>query len=91
MNNSTPDVSFEPSQSVRSGFSKPIFIIKQGDDYYVTKVVWPYSYDLAGDDVDLLNAITNIAQAFDASPDTGLSVREVDEQDVRQITEGFAR
>jgi hypothetical protein len=91
MNNSTPDVSFEPIQSVRSGFSKPVFIIKQGDDYYITKVVWPYSYDLAGDDVDLLNAISNIANAFDSSPDTDLMVREVLEEDLRHITEGFAR
>jgi hypothetical protein len=88
-NPTTPDISYEPSQSVKAGYSKPIFIVKQGDVYYLTKVVWPYHHSLAGGNNDTLDAIKDIADAYDNSPDQNSSAREVTEDDAQHIIEGF--
>ena len=87
---SKPDVSFATS-SFKSGHSTPVFIIKKGDYYYLTKVVWPYHVSLAGPDTDwnTIPAIkamydNNIAQKYDAHEILSGS-------GVESITEGFAK
>lgn len=86
-----PDVAFEYIKTMKSGFSTPVFLLKHNDVYYMTKVVWPYDPALATGKQDMLDAIDELGVIFDKTPDSGLTAREVSEDDVGNIIASHAK
>lgn len=85
-----PNVSFEPSRVVQTGWSEPIFIVEFEGVLYLTKVVWPYDQALAqaagGDTEQAFDAIQNL---FDTHPK--LQAVHVAENDINGLTHGFTK
>jgi hypothetical protein len=87
-----PDYSFEPSHSVLTGWSQPIFIIKANEDqYFLTKVVWCYDKNVAdtlpqGD--PRKDSFDKVKAMFAGKPI--LQAVNVTDQDLTGITHGMA-
>ena len=86
----TPDMSYEPSASVKTGWSEPIFIVELDGLLYLTKVVWPYDPAVAATFAATdprRKSFDKIKALFDSKPK--LQAVNVTRQDIQGRTHGF--
>jgi hypothetical protein len=82
-----PDVSYEPSAGVKTGWSEPIFIIEFDSRLYLTRVVWPYDEAVAKKKARRKTAFDKIKALFDGKPK--LQAVNVTRADLTGIIHGF--